>query len=69
MSSGGWFYERVTDAEAQDNDLPSLAAPWATEIRRGMVPPAGSEQEPGAGASPEALAAAGDDEDEEIPGE
>jgi hypothetical protein len=50
-----WF-EIVLDAEAQDQDTPSLA-PWV-RTRRGLLLPPGAIQVPGNGASPWALAVA-----------
>jgi hypothetical protein len=54
MTADGW--EVVLDADAQDQDLPSLA-PWVQVRKRQRLPP-GAVQTPGNGASPLALAAA-----------
>ena len=51
------FWEREPDSAAADNDAPSIAPGKLTQ--RGTPEPAGSEQEPGDGASPWAIEDAG----------
>lgn len=48
-----WWWERVTDAEVDDADIPSLP-PWE-HVRLGQPWPTGSLQAPDQGATPEAL--------------
>ncbi len=55
--AGDWW-EREPDSRAQDADAPSVAPPWNVQTRRGASPPPGTTQEPGEGATPEALALA-----------